>query len=271
MKKEIAIIYDVDGTLAKGNLPEQKLLPDLGINTQAFWQETENLKKQNDSDGILAYMHLLAKKAAAKNFKLSPEIFAKYGSEIKFFKGVDTWFNRINKFSTDQYVIRHYIISSGLHEMLASTSIAKHFKQIFACKYLYDENDSILSPAVAINYTTKTQYLFRINKGILNHYDDKALNKWMATKDRPVPFSRMIYLGDGDTDIPAMKMVKTNGGASIGVFDPDKWSDSAHQDKIYKLISEDRVTYVAPADYSNSSQLDILIKGILGRIINENK
>jgi len=271
MKKEIAIIYDVDGTLAKGNLPEHKLLPDMGIDKDSFWQEAEKLKEKNDSDGILTYMHLLVKKAGEQNFKLSKKILNSYGSKINFFNGVDSWFDRINNFSSNGYEIKHYIISSGLDEIIETTSIAKHFKKIFASKYIYNKDGLIVCPGVAINYTTKTQYLFRINKGILNHHDDKGLNKWMKTKDRPVPFERIIYIGDGDTDIPAMKTVRSQGGVSIGVFDPEKWEDNEHQEKIYKLISEDRVNYVAPADYELGSQLDILLKGILGRIMNEDK
>lgn len=269
--KEIAIIYDFDGTLAKGNLPEHKLLPSLGIDKNSFWQEADKIKETNDSDAILSYMHLLTKRASEKGFKLSKKMLNEAGVDIPLFKGVNDWFDRINKFSSRRYNIQHYIISSGLHEIIETTPIAKHFKKIFASKYLYDQAGLIASPSVAINYTTKTQYLFRINKGILNHHDDQGLNKWMVMKDRPVPFSRMIYLGDGDTDIPAMKTVRAQGGVSLGLFDPKKWAEEAHQEKIYKLISEDRVNYVAPADYSIGSQLDIIIKGVLDRIMTENK
>lgn len=269
MKKEIALIYDFDGTLAKGNLPEHKLFPKLGIDKEKFWQEADAIKTKHDSDAVLAYMHLLVQKAREKNTELSKEMLAQAGEDIKLFSGVKDWFDRINKFSDKDYEIKHYIISSGLHEIIETTPIGQEFKKIFACKYLYDEAGKILGPAVAINYTTKTQYLFRINKGILNHYDDKGLNTWMKMDERPVPFRRMIYLGDGDTDIPAMKMVRHNAGTSIGIFDQADWTDKKHQKKIYKLISEDRVSYVAPADYSDGSQLDIIVKGVLDRIISE--
>ena len=123
---------------------------------------------------------------------------------------------------------------------------------------------------MTINYTTKVQYLFRINKGIFNHWDNESLNSWIPLKDRQVPFSRMIYIGDGDTDIPAMKTVRSQGGISIAVFDPEKWENNQNQERIYKLISEDRVQYVAPADYKDGSQLDIVVKGVIDRMINEN-
>lgn len=276
-KKEIALIYDFDGTLAKGNLPDHQLLPDMGIDTDLFWQEVGEVKDKTNSDEILVYMHLLAKKATEKNMALSKTKLNSYGENYAqyLFDGVLEWFDRINKFvtdnSSDNYVLKHYIISSGLHEIIEATPIAKHFKTIFASKYIYNPDGSVASPGVGINYTTKTQYLFRINKGILNHHDNKSLNKWMTNEDRPVPFDRMVFIGDGDTDIPTMKLVRMQGGNSLGVFDQKKWDDPSAQERIYKLISEDRVSYVAPADYIAGSQLDILVKGILDRIINKEK
>lgn len=270
MKKEIALIYDFDGTLTPANLPDHKLLPELGIDKDKFWNKANKITRSNDADAILGYMQLLISEACDKGHPLSKKILSSAGGpSIPLFDGVDTWFDRINKFSSKDYQITHYLISSGLHEIIATTKIAKYFKQIFACKYFYDQDGLVTGPAVAINYTTKTQYLFRINKGILNHYDDKGLNTWMRRQDRPVPFSRMIYLGDGDTDIPAMKTVRANSGTSIGLFDAKEWTDKKHQKKIYKLISEDRVNYVAPADYSYGSQLDVIIKGLIERIIRE--
>jgi 2-hydroxy-3-keto-5-methylthiopentenyl-1-phosphate phosphatase len=270
--KEIAIIYDFDGTLAKGNIPEHGILQELGINKNDFWSEVKETTKETDADEVIVYMHLLAKKAAEKSIRLTKESLNKYGKgNIPFFEGVISWFPRIsNFFNNENYNINHYIVSSGLQEVIETTEISKYIKKIFASKYIYRKDGAIDSPGVAINYTTKTQYLFRINKGILNHYDNKSLNTWVPLKERPVPFSKMIYIGDGDTDIPAMKMVRAQGGISIGVFDPETWNDPSSQKRIYKLISEDRVHYVAPADYSDGSQLDIVIKGVLDRMINEN-
>jgi len=270
--KEIAIIYDFDGTLAKGNIPEHGLLQILGIPKEDFWAEVKDVTKETDSDEVIVYMHLLAQKASERNIKLTKEMLNTFGrGNIPFFDGVLAWFTRINSlFSNENFTICHYIVSSGLHEIIETTEIATHIKKLFAPKYIYGENGTIISPGVAINYTTKTQYLFRINKGILNNYDNKSLNTWVPIKDRPVPFSRIIYIGDGDTDIPAMKMVRAQGGISIGVFDPETWNDLSSQKRIYKLISEDRVHYVAPADYTDGSQLDIVIKGVIDRMINGN-
>lgn len=270
--KEIAIIYDFDGTLAKGNIPEHGLLQSFGIPKEDFWSEVKNITKETDSDEVLIYMNLLIHKANERNLKLTKEVLNKLGNtNIPFFEGVIDWFPRINKlFNNKNFTICHYIVSSGIHEIIETSEIAKHFKKIFASKYIFGKDGNIVSPGTAINYTTKTQYLFRINKGILNHWDNRSLNTWVPMKERPVPFSRMVYIGDGDTDIPAMKMVRAQGGISIGVFDPETWNDPSSQKRIYKLISEDRVHYVAPADYRDGSQLDIVIKGLIDRMINEN-
>lgn len=270
--KEIAIVYDFDGTLAKGNLPEHGLLQDLGLNKDDFWEKVQQKSTETDSDEIIIYMHLLAAEAMEKSFILTKNKLNSYGErDIPYFEGVEDWFQRISNFIKGDYKIEHYMVSSGLHEIIETTKIAKHFKKIFASKYIFDDFGKAICPGVAINYTTKTQYLFRINKGILNYYDNVSINTWTPMNKRPVPFSRMIYIGDGDTDIPAMKMIRTQGGISIAVFDPEKWDKKSSQKRIYKLISEDRVHYVAPANYSNGSQLDIVIKGVLERIITEGK
>lgn len=268
--KEIAIVYDFDGTLAKGNIPDHSLFSDIGIDKDKFWERVKKETKKSDSDEIITYMYLLAKEAKTKGVKLTKSVLSRYGKkDMPFFDGIDEWFNRISKFNTRKVKIKHYIVSSGLKEVIDDTVIAKHFKFIFASKYMYDSDGVAVGPSVAINYTTKTQYLFRINKGILNYHDNESINTWIPMNKRAVPFSRIIYIGDGDTDIPAMKMTRSQGGVSIAVFDPEKWKDIKSQNKIYKLISEDRVHYVAPANYSNGSQLDIVIKGVLDRMIRD--
>jgi len=163
-------------------------------------------------------------------------------------------------------------VAAGIHEMIEGCEIAESFKHIFASKFIYDEDGVAIWPGIAINYTTKTQFLFRINKGVINNWDNGSVNKWIKMDERPIPFERMIFIGDGDTDIPSMKMVRLQGGHSIAVFDPEEWpkdgSGSKAQEKVFKLISEDRVHFVVPADYRNGSQLNITVKGILGRIVN---
>lgn len=270
--KEIAVIYDFDGTLAKGNIPEHNLFSKLGLEINKFWSEVRRVRNETDSDEIAVYMYLLMQKASEKGMYLTKKLLEDSAkNNVPFFEGVETWFSRIKgTFSNEDYIVNHYIISSGLQEMIEATTISKDIKKVFASKYIYGKDSNAVSPGVTINYTSKVQYLFRINKGIFNHWDNESLNSWIPLKDRQVPFSRMIYIGDGDTDIPAMKTVRSQGGISIAVFDPEKWENNQNQERIYKLISEDRVQYVTPADYRDGSQLDIVVKGVIDRMINEN-
>lgn len=263
MTRRSAIVYDFDGTLSPGSMQQHSLLPELGFsNAQDFWNEVKLRNKNIDGDEILTYMHCLLSVSAAG---IAKDDLARHGQILPLFEGVVSWFDRINSFASDKGLeLEHYIVSSGFREMIESSSIAANFKHIFASRYAY-ENGKAVWPAVAVNYTTKTQYLFRINKGVENNWDDKSVNTFISMNLRPIPFERMIFIGDGDTDIPSMKMIKHQGGYSVAVFDEEKFRDS-HQEKVYQLISEDRANYVCPADYRNGSQLDVTIKGILGRI-----
>lgn len=263
-----AIVYDFDGTLAEGNCAEHGLMEAIGItDIKAFWNEVHKLNRERDGNEILTYLGQLALKAkeSGKKEELSKERLMHHGGQIVLFNGVENWFSAINGIAKElDIALNHYIISSGLEDMILGTPIASECKRIFGCRYHYDqETQDAKWPSVAIDYTTKTQYLFRINKGIENSWDNKAINQYIEPDERIFPFSRMIYLGDGDTDIPAMKLVRLLGGCSLAVFDPDKWKVEATQRKIEKLISEDRVNYVVPGDYTRGSQLDITIRGIL--------
>lgn len=269
-----ALIYDFDGTVAEGNCAEHGLMQALGISDVGeFWGKVKQATKDRDADEILIYLGSLALQArvARKREELSPERLRAYGAQIPLFPGVVDWFERINVFAADQGLrLEHYIVSSGLEEMIYGTSIAKHFKKVFACRYHYDEKSGYAKwPAAAVNYTTKTQYIFRINKGVLNSYDNTAVNRFVEHQDRPVPFNRMIYFGDGDTDIPSMKLVKEQGGCSLAVFDEKKWEHPNSQEKIQKLIAEDRVSYVVPGNYAKGTQLDVTVKGVLSKILRQ--
>ena len=266
-----ALIYDFDGTLAEGNCAEHGLLPVLGItDIKDFWGKVTKEAETRDADGILTYLGSLALQArlAGKREHLTPNKLKLHGATIPLFPGVLGWFDRINKHAKGLNIrLDHYIVSSGIEEMIRGTAIAKHFTHIFGCKYHYDKGSGYVKwPAVSINYTTKTQYIFRINKGVLNYYEDSKVNEYIEHNQRPVPFERMIYLGDGDTDIPCMRLVKDQGGCSIAVFDAKKWDQASSQDKIEKLISEDRVNYVVPGNYEEESQLDVTVKGVLRKI-----
>ncbi|MCK4288517.1 MAG: haloacid dehalogenase-like hydrolase, partial [Bacteroidales bacterium] len=248
---KIAIAYDFDGTLAPGNMQEHSFIPKLGIDNGDFWNESNKRAKKNDMDEILAYMQLMLQKANEKQIPITKKAFYKHGKEITFFRGIDTFFDRINQYAKERNVtIEHHIISSGLRDIISGTSISKYFKNIFASGYVYNSDDVAEWPALAINYTNKTQYLFRINKGINNSYDNSIINKFVAMDQRPVPFSRMIYIGDGETDVPAMKMIKYQGGTAIAVYDPGK---RKKKDKLSpkqiceKLIEQKRADFIAPA------------------------
>lgn len=271
--KHIAIAYDFDGTLAPGNMQEHSFIPSLGIDPKDFWTEVKKMARENDMDEILSYMELMIQKAGNKNIPVRRKDFEKYGKEISFFEGVEDYFERINKYARDRGInIDHYIISSGLREFVKGTKIAKYFKNIYASGFKYDANGVATWPALAINFTNKTQYLFRINKGINNSYDNTEINKFKTELERPVPFSRMIYIGDGETDVPAMKMIKYQGGTAIAVYNPKvraKKDKRSPKQICEELITQHRADYIAPADYRADGDLDKLIKLVIDKINSE--
>ena len=220
--RNIAIAYDFDGTLAPGNMQEYNFIPDLNMDKGEFWREANEMAKKHDMDEVLAYMHLMLIKAKEQNLDLREGSFVKYGEKITFFEGVESYFERINAYAAAQNLhLEHFIISSGLREIVKGTRIAKHFKTIYASGFQYDDNGIACWPALGVNYTNKTQFLFRINKGIYNSYDNTLINKSMPEDERAVPFSNFIYIGDGETDVPAMKMVNLYGGTTIAVYNPN--------------------------------------------------
>tara|TARA_R110001606_G_C15403197_1_gene653530 strand:+ start:9782 stop:10615 length:834 start_codon:yes stop_codon:yes gene_type:complete len=265
--KRTALIYDYDGTLARGNIQENSFLPEVDMKREDFWKEVKRLTKLYDADEILVYMQLMLREAKKKNISVTKESLRQHGRASQLFDGLSdkSWFNRLNEFARAHGLeLEHYIVSSGTQEMIEGSMIADEFKAIFASRYIYNEMGEAGWPSLAINYTTKTQFLFRINKGIDNVWNNDDINAFMPEEERPIPFRRMIFFGDGDTDIPAMKMTTHYGGHSIAAYDPKR--DARALGKIHRLISDGRVDFVAPADYSESGQMDILTKGILGRI-----
>jgi phosphoserine phosphatase len=262
-----ALIYDFDGTLARGNMQEVSFIPSIGMDIGAFWAEAEALTQAADADGILMYMQLMLRHARDNGAPITRETLAEQGREVALFEGLKdlSWFDRMNAFGAQYGLdIEHYIISAGLEEMIEGTPIRPALTHVFASHYVYDEKGEAAWPAVGVNYTTKTQYLFRINKGVNNHWENERINHFIPDDDRRVPFDRMIFLGDGDTDVPTMKMMHTKGGFSIAVYDPR--SNERDQKKVYSLISEDRVNFVAAADYREGTALDLIVKGLIGRI-----
>lgn len=272
---KIAIAYDFDGTLAPGNMQEHSFIPQLGINKEQFWKASGIMAKEQDMDHILAYMKLMLQKAEEKHIPVTRKAFLDHGRGIRFFKGLDSFFDLINQYASEKDAqIDHHIISSGIRDIIKGTSIARNFKNIFASGFLFDANDVAIWPALAINYTNKTQYLFRINKGIDNSFDDTLINKYVEHDKRPIPFPRMIYLGDGETDVPAMKMIKQEGGTAIAVYDSHKRNKkgklSAKQ-ICEELIMQNRADYIAPADYTENSKLFKLLTVLINKITDEER
>ena len=262
-----ALIYDFDGTLARGNMQEVSFIPSIGMTPKQFWDSVYPETQKADGDGILMYMQMMLAAAQRVGQPVTKQALRDHGQDVALFEGLRdmSWFERMDAFG-DQFglEIEHYIISAGLTEMIEGCPIARAFKHVYASKYVYDDNDVAIWPAVGVNYTTKTQYLFRINKGVFNHWDDERINRFIPDDERPIPFERMIFLGDGDTDVPTMKMMHTKGGFSIAVYDPENTPRDTN--KIHRLISEDRVNFVAAADYREGSPVDLIVKGLIGRI-----
>ncbi len=269
-----AIAYDFDDTLAPGNMQEHSFIPKLGIPKEKFWKDANQMGYDHDMDGILAYMQFMLQKSREKEIPIRKQDFIDYGKDIRFFAGVEDYFDRINDYAYSLGItLDHHIISSGLREFISGTTIARHFRKIFASGFKYNEKDEAEWPALAVNYTNKTQYLFRINKGIDNSYDDKRVNQHIPEEKRPVAFNRMIYIGDGETDVPSMKMMNYQGGSTIAVFNtasearPGK--ESARE-RCREMIRYNRVDHIVPADYTEGSKLDELLKLLIRKIrINE--
>lgn len=261
-KTVIAMMYDFDDTLVPGNIENYNFLPKIGLSPGEFAAEYTDLVVQNEMDLILAFMYTYIATSKAKNLPTTPTEFMKYGNGIKFYEGVEQWFERINKYGDERGLqIEHYVISSNLKEMIEGTVIAPEFKKVFASYYYYDSTGVAVWPAVSMNYTAKTQILFRISKGCLDIIDDDSVNKVVKASERHVRFENMIYFGDGITDIPCMKLVRSRGGHSIAVYGPESSNQVADQ-----LKSEGRVNFAAPANYCEGKDLDTYVKTVIDKI-----
>ena len=259
-KPILAICYDFDRTLSPEDMQAQGYIQSIGYDVADFWKEFNSLAADNDMDQNLAYMYTMVTKARGR-LVFNKEILKADGAKIKLYPGVDTWFTRVNQYGQEKGItIEHYIISSGLKEMIEGTMVAKYFKKIYASSFYFDDVGVAVWPAQAVNYTNKTQYLFRIKKGILD-INDQKVNDYFDPDKVVVPFRNMVYIGDSDTDIPCMKLVNSNGGYSIGVYD----SETQDKTKVFKMLREHRIKYFAPADYREGSSLEGLIKNIVDR------
>lgn len=263
-KPIVALIYDFDGTLAPGNMQEYSFINAVGMGKEEFWGETHKMARGQDADGILIYMLFMLQEAKKKGLSITRDSLRQFGKAITFYKGVESWFSRINKIGQKEGVIvEHYINSSGLLEIMEGSRIAKEFKTIFASSYYYSKKGNAIWPAAAVNYTNKTQFLFKINKGILNISDSEKINASVPEDEKRVAFSNMIYFGDGETDVPCMKLTRQLGGSSIAVYDPHK----KEKKKIAQLLlAQNRVNFSCPADYSRGSKIEEIVINIIRKI-----
>lgn len=260
IKPVVAIMYDFDKTLSPKNMQEYAFVPGIGMDSDAFWNKCNELANANNMDPILAYMFLMKEESEGKML-LTRDVFNKLGKSVKLFDGVTAWFKRVNTYAEKQGLdIEHYILSSGLKEIIEGTIIAKYFTKIYAAEYCYNEKQVPIWPAMAVNYTSKTQFLYRINKGVLDVNEHNGLNEYTPGNKRRIPFKNMIYIGDGLTDVPCMKLCKVNGGHSIAVY------QDANRTIADGMLKQGRVDFAVPADYTKDSKMETTVFTIINQI-----
>ena len=263
-KPIVALIYDFDGTLSPGNMQEFGFIQAIGQTPQEFWSKSDGIAKGQDASNILAYMKLMHDEARRNGIKLTRDDFRRYGKDIVLYEGVREWFRAVNKYGRSHGVIvEHYINSSGLTEIIEGSPIAGEFKHVFAGSYIYDENGEAEWPGIAVDFTAKTQYLFKIQKGIFSSRDAVRVNESLADEAKRIPFTNMIYFGDGDTDVPSMKLVNMFGGNAIAVFDPTR---PKKKETARKLLHQGRVNFITPAVYTKESRTFRLVCAIIDKI-----
>ncbi|MBR0295267.1 MAG: haloacid dehalogenase-like hydrolase [Bacilli bacterium] len=259
-KPIVALMYDFDKTLSTTDMQNYSFIPNLGMTPEQFWQSTTEFSQREGVEKILSYMYVMIVTAKKKGIKITKEYLMECGKNIKYFPGVTTWFKRINEYGKEKGVkVEHYLVSSGTKEILMGASIFNEFTEAWGCEYYFDrETGEPVWPKLAINYTQKTQFFFRIAKGATNATDDAGVNK--KKKDLRIPYRNIIYLGDGMTDIPAMTLVKHNGGRSIALYPGDNIQ------KVKEIYTDERCNFVCKADYSSGSDLDKVVKLIIDSI-----
>lgn len=257
----VAMLYDFDKTLTPLDMQEFAFFPAIGTEAAEFWQRADSISDTQVMDMILASMYLMWEACQEKNIPMTRDFLRECGGPIQFFPGLPDWFDRINAYGEEHgVVIEHYIISSGLKEIIEGTELSSYFKKIFASEYFYDESGLARWPLNSVNYTGKTQYLFRVNKGILDISDDHVMSAYIPEDDRRIPFENMIYIGDGLTDIPCMKLVRSQGGYSIAVHPPGGYKT------VDFLQRQRRVNFVTEADYRPESELSKVTEEIIMKI-----
>ena len=257
----IAFLYDFDKTLCTTDIEDYAFIPSLGYTPAEFWGKANAFGWENRMDGLLAYMYTMIQECAAQNIKLDRAFLNHCGESIQLFPGVREWFARINAFGESLGVqVEHYVISSGLREIIEGSGIAQEFREIYACEFYYNENGDACWPKLDVNFTNKTQFVYRINKGILDVSRDKELNDSMPDDSKRVPFTNMIYMGDGLSDVPCMKMMRAYGGQAIAVY------QASNRQGVEKLLADGRVDFIFPADYREGMELDRTVRDILRKM-----
>ena len=268
-KPIIALIYDFDGTLSPGNMQEFGFIQAIGSTPEEFWKMSDGIAIGQDASNILAYMKLMYDEARKAGIRLTRKDFRRYGADIKLYDGVKEWFRNVNAYGESRGVkIEHYINSSGLKEIIEGSPIAKEFKHIYAGTFIYDPSGEAEWPGIAVDYTAKTQFLFKINKGIFSSRDAKRVNESMADENKRIPFTNMIYFGDGETDVPSMKIINMFGGHTIAVFDP---STPTKRAAAQKLLRQGRASFITPASYTRDSRAFRLVCTIIDKIAIESE
>ena len=263
-KPIIGLIYDFDGTLSPGNMQEFGFIQAIGQTPEEFWAKSDGIAKGQDASNILAYMKLMYDEAKKNGIRLTREDFRRYGADIVLFDGVREWFRNVNEYGEKHGVrVEHYINSSGLKEIIEGSPIAGEFKHIFAGSFIYDEAGEAEWPGIAVDFTAKTQFLFKIQKGIFSSRDAKRVNESMADDEKRIPFTNMIYFGDGETDVPSMKVVGMFGGHSIAVYDPQNERKKA---TAAKLKRQGRVAFAVPAVYTQDAPAYRVVTAIIDKI-----
>ena len=257
----IAFLYDFDKTLCTTDMQDYAFIPSLGYTPAEFWGRANAFGWENRMDGLLAYMYTMIQECAAQNIKLDRAFLNHCGESIQLFPGVREWFARINAFGESLGVqVEHYVISSGLREIIEGSGIAQEFREIYACEFYYNENGDACWPKLDVNFTNKTQFVYRINKGILDVSRDRELNDSMPDDSKRVPFTNMIYMGDGLSDVPCMKMMRAYGGQAIAVY------QASNRQGVEKLLADGRVDFIFPADYREGMELDRTVRDILRKM-----
>ena len=260
-KPIVALLYDFDKTLCTQDMQNYAFIPRLGMAPGDFWKEANDFGRREHMDGILAYMYTMLRESEKRGIPLTRRRLNRCGRNVSFFPGVADWFERINRYGGLLGVqVEHYVISSGLREIIEGSAIASAFREIYASEFLYDAGGRPLWPKLAVNFTAKTQFVYRINKGVLDVADDKTLNDSMPDGSKRVPFTNMIYIGDGLSDVPCMKMMRSYGGQAIAVY------QAVNKAGVEQLLRQRRVDYIYPADYREGSALEITVKNIIRKM-----